>query len=72
MKIAGMTPEEWAKDVHTVILLSENPVAILTALVERIHCETALELTAKMRRNQAEEREARIDAATRFNGETVN
>ena len=50
MRIAGMTPEEWARDVHTVILLSENPVAILTALVERIHVETTLEVTAKFRR----------------------
>ena len=40
MKIGTMTAEEWARDVHKVIVHGENPVAILTALVERIHMET--------------------------------
>jgi uncharacterized small protein (DUF1192 family) len=40
MQIGPMTAEEWALDVHKVMRLSENPVAILQALVERIHMET--------------------------------
>ena len=40
MQIGPMTAEEWAKDTFKVILLSENPVAVVQALVERIHRET--------------------------------
>lgn len=51
MKIAGMTPEEWAKDVLTAIRVGRlDAAATLTALVERIHVETTLEVTAKFRR----------------------
>lgn len=40
MQIGPMTAEEWARDTFRVILLSENPVAVVQALVERIHLET--------------------------------
>lgn len=40
MQIGPMTAEEWARDTFRVILLSENPVAVVQALVERIHRET--------------------------------
>jgi hypothetical protein len=42
MQIGPMTAEEWAKDTLRMIQLGENPLAILIALVERIHLETTM------------------------------
>jgi hypothetical protein len=40
MTIGPMTAEEWAKDTFKVVLLSDNPIEVIQALVEKIHIET--------------------------------
>jgi hypothetical protein len=56
MKIAGLTPNEWAKDTLTVLKHSDNAELVLTALVERIAAETAHEMAGQWMNAQAEKR----------------
>ena len=56
MKIAGLTPNEWAKDTLKVIQAGANPELVLTALVERIAAEVAHEMAGQWISAQAEKR----------------
>jgi hypothetical protein len=49
MRIAGLTPNEWAKDTLTVLKHTENAELVLTALVERIAAETAHEMAMQVK-----------------------
>jgi hypothetical protein len=65
MKIGPLTAEEWAKDTFKVVLLSDNPVAVVKALVERIHIETlkqsAVTSTSALHKVQAAVDQARAE-----------
>ena len=56
MKIAGMTPNEWAKDTLKVIEQTGCAELVLTALVERIAAEVAHEMAGQWISAQAEKR----------------
>ncbi len=56
MKIAGMTPNEWAKDTLTVIEQTGCAELVLTALVERIAAEVSHEMASQWISAQAEKR----------------
>jgi len=69
MKIAGLTPNEWAKDTLVVIQHTGNAEEILTALVERIAAEVAHEMAAQWISAQAEKRTmAQVQAAKTSRG----
>ncbi len=69
MKIAGMTPNEWAKDTLIVIQAGANAELALTALVERIAAETAHEMAGQWISAQAEKRMmAQVQAAKASRG----
>jgi len=69
MRIAGLTPNEWAKDTLTVLKHTDNPELVLTALVERIAAEVSHEMAGQWISAQAEKRMlAQVQAAKTSRG----
>jgi hypothetical protein len=69
MKIAGMTPNEWAKDTLKVIEQTGCAELVLTALVERIAAEVAHEMAGQWISAQAERKMmAQVQAAKTSKG----